>query len=138
MEKVNSMFYTDTIDEDVVINFELDNKYDIDTFKERWQQATDELEEKVLSLKENGVQNIYTSLILDSDMGFISFDDPKYTLKCHISGSKPWSNEKIKEFETAVGEEKDDIKMLKALLDKYPQKSVELFAKVMLEKLEDV
>lgn len=72
-----------------------------------------------------GITSIYVNFIKDPE---------SQQLKCFINGQVPWEQSKVDEFKKIVSEEKDEVFILKKLLDKYPDKALNYLADAAANK----
>ncbi len=123
----NELYYSDTIEDVISVGLVLEHGT-AEHILEHVGDFRDAIYDKLLSWEQDGVKNIFASL-LTSDA----------TICCQIKGTKLWSKEKIEAFEKDLAEkrEQDDtgaLELLKGLISQYPDDAVKILAGVLKSK----
>lgn len=124
MKKVNDKFYTEQVEHQ--FEFEVSNrKCDISTVAGSLNNMIDGVVLKNAEWEEQGIDSIFATLTTTKEGNIV----------CYMSGTKAWTQEQVKEYEEAVNNEKEEMKVLQKLIDKHPNKALQLFSKMLDEKL---
>lgn len=127
--KTNDDFYSDVVEKKVVLRLEPSLQYSGSKIRESLSALTDDIAEAEHELSASSVKDVFGTISW-IDLGASS------EIVVRLTGTKPWDKSKIAEYKKAVGEEKDEIKTLKELMEKHPQKAFELFSKIVSQKLD--
>jgi hypothetical protein len=127
----NELYYTDYV-EDVISAGLIIQQGTVDMVLDGISQFHDNVLERKISWEAEGVKNIFATLAIEG-----LHDLP--TVVCNMRGNKPWSEEKIKEFEGHIKEKKpqDDngeLDLLASLIEQNPDAALEILAKLLKGK----
>lgn len=133
IKKVNDQFYTDIVEESIPFDM-LNIKCDAYSLMNDLSGYVDAVKSVINKMECDDVNDILATFLINERQ---EKDVNIPVLTCHLSGTKQWSEDQIKEFEKAIGSEKEDMAALRKLIEKYPAKSFEVFSSIMGAKLED-